>query len=71
MPTHSAPAEGLVVGQLILIDPALEALRRTMLVYMADGSDPRSVYPGYWGPFSVVGEGAAWRPPGLFVPAPK
>jgi hypothetical protein len=28
-----------------------------MLVYMADGSDPCSVYPGYWGPFSVVGEG--------------
>ncbi|MBV9626576.1 MAG: CHAT domain-containing protein [Xanthobacteraceae bacterium] len=39
-------------------DPTLgraEALRRAMLDYMND----RNAYPGLWGPFEVVGEGAA------------
>ena len=35
-----------------------EALRRAMLAYMNDKSDPFSAYPGFWGPFSVIGEGA-------------
>ena len=36
-----------------------EALRRAMLDYMNDKTNPISAYPFYWAPFSVVGEGAA------------
>jgi hypothetical protein len=42
-------------------DPALgraEALRRAMLAYMNDTTDPLSAYPALWAPFVVVGEGA-------------
>ena len=36
-----------------------EALRRAMLAYLDDRSDIWNVYPGFWGSFSLVGEGAA------------
>jgi CHAT domain-containing protein len=35
-----------------------EALRRAMLAYLDEASDPRETDPAIWGPFSIVGEGA-------------
>jgi CHAT domain-containing protein len=43
-------------------DPGIgrsEALRRAMLDYIADTTDPWNAYPGNWSAFSVVGEEAA------------
>jgi tetratricopeptide (TPR) repeat protein len=39
-----------------------EALRRTIDALLAEADDTR-VHPGYWGPFVVVGQGAARPPP--------
>lgn len=43
-------------------DPKLgraEAMRQAMLSYLNDSSSPRNAYPAYWGPFALIGEGAA------------
>jgi CHAT domain-containing protein len=43
-------------------DPRLgraEALRQAMLAYLNDASSPRNAYPALWGPFALIGEGAA------------
>jgi len=43
-------------------DPGLgraEALRQAMLGYLNDASSPRNAYPAFWGPFALIGEGAA------------
>jgi tetratricopeptide (TPR) repeat protein/CHAT domain-containing protein len=36
-----------------------EALRRAMLGYLNDASSPENAYPAFWGPFALIGEGAA------------
>lgn len=36
-----------------------EALRQAMLSYLNDASSPRNAYPAFWGPFALIGEGAA------------
>jgi CHAT domain-containing protein len=43
-------------------DPKLgraAALRNAMLAYMNDKGSPLNAYPAFWGPFSIIGEGAA------------
>jgi len=36
-----------------------EALRQATLGYLGDTSSPRNAYPAIWGPFALIGEGAA------------
>jgi len=36
-----------------------EALRQAMLSYLNDASSPRNANPAFWGPFALIGEGAA------------
>jgi CHAT domain-containing protein/tetratricopeptide (TPR) repeat protein len=48
--------------EIMKADPKLgraEALRRAMLADMNDKSSPGKAYPAFWGPFSIIGEGAA------------
>ncbi len=34
-----------------------EAMRRAMVSYLSDEAKPEQAYPGYWGAFTIVGEG--------------
>src|SRR5262249_9485342 len=36
-----------------------EGLRQARLIHLADTKNPWHAHPAYWGPFSLVGEGAA------------
>ena len=36
-----------------------EALRQAMLFYLGDSASPKNAYPAFWGPFALIGEGAA------------
>jgi CHAT domain-containing protein len=43
-------------------DPSLsraEALRQAKLAHLDDRSSDRNAYPALWGPFALIGEGAA------------
>jgi CHAT domain-containing protein len=47
---------------IMTADPRLgraAALRNAMLTYMNDKGSPLNSYPAFWGPFSIIGEGAA------------
>jgi tetratricopeptide (TPR) repeat protein len=41
------------------------ALRNAMLAYMNDNSSPLNAYPAFWGPFSIIGEGAESATPAV------
>jgi len=46
---------------IMAADPKLgraAALRNAMLAYMNDRASPLNAYPAFWGPFSIIGEGA-------------
>jgi CHAT domain-containing protein len=39
-----------------------EAMRRAMLAYINDTSEPRNAYPAIWGPFSIIGKAQRAEP---------
>jgi CHAT domain-containing protein len=48
--------------EILKSDPRLgraEALRQAMLNYLNDQSSPQNAYPAFWGPFAIIGKGAA------------
>ena len=59
--TEAATRLSISTFDTLKADPKLgraEAVRRAMLAYLADQSSPINAHPAYWGPFSLVGEGA-------------
>lgn len=62
----SAAATRLTTSTFDLMkkDPAVgraEALRQAMLAFLNDESSPDNANPALWGPFAIIGEGAARR----------
>ncbi|MDB5579461.1 MAG: hypothetical protein JWR80_4637 [Bradyrhizobium sp.] len=60
----SAAATRLTIATFARLksDPKIgraEALRQAMLGYLGDASSPKNAYPAFWGPFALIGEGAA------------
>jgi CHAT domain-containing protein len=60
--TNAATRLTTATFDLLRADPKLgraEALRRSMLAYLADTSTPINAYPALWAPFEIVGEGVS------------
>ncbi len=63
--TNAATRLTTATFEIMESDPRVgraEALRRAMLDYLNDESNPMNAYPAFWGPFSIVGEGARRSP---------
>ena len=62
MDTQAATKLAIATFDRIKADPKIgraEALRWAMLAYLNDASSPKNAYPAFWGPFALIGEGAA------------
>lgn len=62
IPSRSAVRLTTASFSLLAAEPGLgraEALRRAMVSYLDDLSEPLNAYPAFWGAFEVVGEGTA------------
>lgn len=59
--SHAATVLTTSTFDILKSDPSAgrsEALRRAMLAYLNDPSDPLNAYPAMWGAFTIIGEGS-------------